>query len=122
MKMVTRIIVLYFLLIAVSSCGTETKKEAALNPVGYWVLQEALRNGKPTESMNDAFFNFTENGKVISNIFDGDLTYKVEGKKIIQSGDFPVEYEIETLQDSIMTLKMTVREVPFSLKLKKVTK
>lgn len=119
MKIITKTVLLSFLLIAIFSCNRETKKETALNPVGYWVLQEALRNGKPTESMNDAFFNFTKEGKVVSNIFEGNLDFKVEGNKIIQSGDFPVEYVIESIQDSTMALKMIIREVPFSLKLKK---
>ncbi len=118
MSTTVKIAILSFLLIVISSCK-EAKHEKVLNPAGYWVLQEALRNGKPTESMNDAYFEFTEEGKVNSNIFQGNLTYKVEGDKIIQSGDFPVEYKVDSITDSVMVLKMVIREVPFSLKLKK---
>lgn len=108
----------FFLLIpGVFSCKKETDPTPDLVR-GRWEIREAYRNGKPTESLADLFFEFRKEGKMATNLpvteVPMEASYEVKKGKIEQAqGDINLVYEIESLTDSSMVLKTNFKGFDF---------
>ncbi len=65
---------------------------------GKWYIIDALRNGRKTKSLESGFFEFGENGKVITNIFGSNeqYNYSFKDKKIVI--DSPQELKMEIIK------------------------
>ncbi|MBK6947783.1 MAG: hypothetical protein IPH16_06700 [Haliscomenobacter sp.] len=113
----TQLLLLLLIPWSFSSC----KKEIDPTPqlvLGHWEIQEAYRNGKPTESLADLFFEFKEEGKMATNLpvteVPMEASYEVKKGKIEQAqGDITLVYQIESLTDSSMVLKTNFRGFDF---------
>ncbi|MEO1626838.1 MAG: hypothetical protein AAFV25_16920, partial [Bacteroidota bacterium] len=71
--------------------------------LGYWEVLAATRNGKRTESLKDAYFNFQEDGQMETNILGEPLnsSYELSGTAITQSGPPKLTYNIKRFEDSL---------------------
>ena len=84
--------------------------------VGRWQIQEATRNGKPTESLDELYFEFYSDGKMRTNLSGSPemATYQLEQNRILQrESRMEIDYEVEELSDSILTLKTSLRGFTF---------
>lgn len=112
---------LAFMLLLLVACEEETPTQTE-DILGRWELQIAERNGRPTESLSELYFEFYEGGKMRTNLTGTteDLNYVIEGNVIEQrNGQFDVDYKIMNLADSLLILAASIREIPFKFTLKK---
>ena len=90
--------------------------------IGKWELTEGYRGGEKTETLADTYFSFTPDGKLQTNLGGGNeiVNFNIEGRTIKQdSQNFPVDYSIDEIGDSNMTISMVMRDVPFRFVLQK---
>jgi hypothetical protein len=90
---------------------------------GRWELIEGMRNGRLTETMTGTFYEFNAEGKMRTNLtpsgIEEEFDYDLSGKQIEQKSEPEVIYNIESLNDSILEVSMSIRNIPFRLKLGK---
>lgn len=109
-------LLLLFLSLA-TACGEDTIENDDLI-LGRWDIQEALRSGRPTESLDNLFFEFFEEGKMRTNITGSTLdgTFKIDGDQLLQrGGPLEADYKIETLTDSVLVLTALINKFDFKL-------
>jgi hypothetical protein len=82
-----RSLFVYTCLFFLVACKQEIKVEKS-QLVGKWNFAKAYRDGKETQTMNSAFFEFGQDDSFTSNLFDayGPTIYKIEGDKLIVLG------------------------------------
>jgi len=85
----------------------------------HWVLTDAERNGKKTETLRDAYFDLKADGSGVINL-DGNAQnaqWDVEGNYLkiseTQSDFLSTDYTVSNLQDSTMTLSVELRKTAF---------
>lgn len=99
------------------ACGDDKIENADLI-LGRWDIQEALRSGRPTESLDELFFEFYDEGKMRTNITGStaDGSYKIDGDQLLQrGGPLEADYTIQTLTDSILVLSAIINKLDFKL-------
>ncbi|MEM9917006.1 MAG: hypothetical protein AAF990_02855 [Bacteroidota bacterium] len=91
---------------------------------GYWEVLAAKRNGKNTESLDDAYFQFQEDGQMETNIMGEPMieAFTLEGAKITQAGAQELLYMVERFEDSLMVLSTDISSYHFQFQLKKGTR
>lgn len=114
-----------FLLNCFSSCKNESN-QADFDKnllVGRWELDKAWRNGKQTETLTGAYYEFGNDGKMLTNLtpnlMDDNFSYEFSGSEIKQQSDPEVILSVENLNDSLLVMSMTINKFPFRLQLKK---
>ncbi len=110
-------------LMATTACGTEPENQQELL-TGRWELESASRNGSPTASLDDLFFEFHADGSMATNlpVAPGKSKYELEGNTLRQYGEnMPgeVEYTIQELGDSSLILTAELRNFRFRFSMKK---
>ncbi|PHN01440.1 hypothetical protein [Flavilitoribacter nigricans] len=99
------------------ACGEDEIQDTDLI-LGRWDIQEALRSGRPTESLDNLFFEFFEEGKMRTNITGStvDGSYEIDGDQLQQRGG-PLEtnYTIQSLTDSMLVLSAMINKFDFKL-------
>lgn len=117
------IILLLTLSTVLQYCGTEEPSETKPDKiVGRWELTNATRNGRPTESLTDLYFEFFMDGKMMTNIGGAteSASYTLDDNEIRQTdSQFDVTYEIQDLQDSILIMATELRGYSFRFRLAK---
>lgn len=111
-------------LLALMSCESESKLNEDV-VLGRWELREATRDGKATQSLDQLYFEFEQDGSMKSNLAGQTESgkYEIEDNKLSQKDNkLEVDYLIENLNDSVMTLTTTLRERNFKFVLEKVVK
>ncbi len=105
------------------ACGPEETSETSPDRIlGRWELSNATRNGRPTESLTDLYFEFFLDGKMTTNIGGAteNASYALLDNEIRQSdSQFDVTYEIQDLTDSVMVLATELRGYSFRFRLAK---
>ena len=100
-----------------AACGDDETQNTDLI-LGRWDIQEALRGGRPTESLDQLFFEFFEEGKMRSNITGSvvDDSYEIEGDQLEQrGGPLEADYTILALTDSVLVLSAMINKFDFKL-------
>ena len=108
-------------LAACQSDSKDTNYEEQI--LGRWEIKEALRNGRPTETLTGTFMEFFPKGRMLSNIggLQEESAFSIDGNVISsQSQRLPADYTIQYAGDSTLVLQFVLREVPFQLSLAKV--
>ena len=103
------------------ACGDDNIENTDLI-LGRWDLQEAIRNGRPTESLKDLFFEFFEEGKMRTNITGTptDGSFEIDGDQMLQRGTpLDADYTIQTLNDTLLVLTAQINKYNFKLHLSK---
>ena len=115
-RIAARIAVLFLVFGVIYSCKPEAKTNHAELILGRWDIQEATRNGKPTESLAELYFEFFEDGSMRTNLSGTaeQAKYEISDSKISQR-DSPLEadYVIESLVDSTLLLSTELRGFNF---------
>ncbi len=115
-----RLLLLFFSIVILSSCipDQSIKKEQLF---GKWIVTEALRNNKKTNTLEGAFFYFDQD--VLTTNFMGlenQASYEIN-KNILQltkGMDYTFHLE-RTSVDSEITMKTKIQKTEFQFKLKK---
>jgi len=98
------------LLLVFLSFGCEPEKEAEnliQEVVGHWDVTQAIRNKKPTTTLEDAYFIFQADKKAVLNITGSEepATFELKGKTIeIKGSALEGDFQILKLQDENMIL------------------
>lgn len=107
-----------FLMILVFGCKSDPPTYEKNKILGRWVVIEAHRNNRLTQTVNGAIFSIT-NSELQHNLYGADSTYPITwGKESIITSS--TAYKIESSQDSMLVLYTTLQEYPFRLSLKKI--
>ena len=115
MKYSNQLIAAVFLFI-VAECGSEPKAEIETDKlVGRWEIELATRNGKPTGTLDQLFFVFSEDGNMETNLptLEGESPYELEGNIIQQQGSTDITYTIEALNEGRLVLTTELQNFTF---------
>ncbi len=118
----TGILLLLLGTMSIFACQTRNTAETAQMLVGRWELVQALRNGNPTESLAELYFEFTADGKLLTNIagMPEEGTYELKEEQLLQRNtQLDADYTIEEIADSNLTLTTNLRGYAFRFDLKK---
>jgi hypothetical protein len=96
------------------SCQNNATEEK-VDIKGRWKVERALRDGAPTETLGDAYFEFVdrENLKTNINRKDDSFKYTFDQKVITQTGPFNAEYFVDYLVSDTMVLSTIIRNYDF---------
>ncbi len=113
---------LLIILLFLSACKNDTGNVAE-KVIGQWEILEATRNNRPTESLSELYFEFTADGKLLTNIagIPETLTYEIKKDKIYQKGSSlgEIYYNIESIEDNTMIISTELRSFSFRFSLQK---
>ncbi len=109
------------------SCKNDPKTPAPIqqdNLHGRWELSEGWRNGKQTETLTGTFYLFTPEGTLTTNLttttIEETFQFELSGNVIRQTGGSEEQtYTVESLDDSLLVMNMSIRNIPFKVKLQK---
>lgn len=104
------------------SCGSD-EDLTARQLAGRWEIDEALRNGRPTESLSGLYFRFGPEDRLVTNLNGREETgqYELEDNTVQQTGTtMDVVYQIESITDSTLTLRTQISQYDFRFDLRKV--
>ncbi len=109
-------------LVGLSACQDteETIRQEYL--LGRWELQQAYRNGQVTESLQELYFDFYQDGKMSTNILGAPetATYELEENELRQrDSQMDIDYQVEELSDSLLILTTNLRNYDFRFRLNK---
>lgn len=90
--------------------------------IGRWDIREAKRNGQATESLDQLYFEFFQDGNMKTNILgaDEEATYELDNNTIRQrESQMPIDYTIETISDTSLIMNATINRFNFRFQLGK---
>jgi len=122
MKWINQIGLLFLLILPFSCADSETAKNEEMI-LGRWELKQAVRNGKMTDALKGIFFDFKEEGKMVSNFnFNAEeqaLDYTINKKVLAQKGTENLTYAIEKISTTELILSTEYKKFKFELQLEK---
>jgi len=113
---------------AVNTVSENTKEPAAprviFQPdqlIGEWILTKAAMNRKKTSRLDSAYFVFTTDLILKTNLTGEAVegSYLLEGKKLSQQTEEPIEYNIEKLINDSMIMNFRYKRKKFRILLEK---
>ncbi|MDX1683718.1 MAG: hypothetical protein R3275_00695 [Saprospiraceae bacterium] len=113
---------IFLILLAFLSCESEKQYEDS-DIVGRWEVYKCERGGKPTQTLNGAYFEFTDQNQLFTN-FTGEgimSGYNIYNNVIVQQTGEKIRYKIESMSDDKMTLSTNIRNVDFVVDLVKTS-
>jgi len=88
--------------------------------IGKWVLTQAMRNGKHTESLKDAYFQFHTAHDLTTNVFGEDTDQQIIWSDSIATViDSSMHYKVDHLQDDTLVINFGLQRYVFDLTLVK---
>ena len=115
------------MLFLLAACGDGNTVEKQMNLLsGRWDLVEGTRNGKVTESLRDTYFEFTQDGKMSTNLpIKGgvDSDFEIKENVIVQTivDDLKINYAIKELTVTSLKLSTKLRGYDFVFSMEKST-
>lgn len=107
-----------FLVILGVGCKSEPPTYDKNKVIGQWVVVEAHRNNRVTQTVNGALFSISDKD-LKHNLYGQDSIYQIIwGKESINTPGS--SYKIESSRDSLLVLYTTLHNYPFRLSLKRV--
>ncbi|MFK8057388.1 MAG: hypothetical protein AB8F78_14785 [Saprospiraceae bacterium] len=89
---------------------------------GRWAVEEAMRNGRKTNTLDAAFFEFDTTSQIIETNFTGEslkLGYSYENGVINLRGSVLLDsFVVDEASDSTLHLSTVIRGTPFFFKLR----
>jgi hypothetical protein len=104
------------------ACESDSSVQTRTLLNGHWSIFKAFRNQKQTETLDGVYFNFGENGKMLTNLPVGpevETDFDFNKNTIRQKGPKVLEYKVVQVSDSILVLGIELRGMPFELHLHK---
>jgi len=111
----------FFIGLTFWSCRQEPANDTD-DLVGYWEIEEAFRNGQLTESLDELYFEFFQDGTMRTNIsgVPAEASYELQGEKVLQrESEMDIDYTVQGLTDTTLTLSTTIRDFDFRFVLNK---
>lgn len=106
-------------MVLVFGCKSDPPTYEKNKILGRWMVMEAQRNNRLTQTVNGAIFSISET-ELEHNLYGVDSTYSITwGKEAMLTASS--QYTIESSKDSILVLFTTLNEYPFRLSLKKIS-
>ena len=101
------------------SCSNEEDTKTLIK--GKWTLDNAEREGKPTNSLEGLYFNFVSDSQFNSNILGSDLpyTYELTNDRVVVQHGMIKEFEISKITDSMLSLNTRIRGETFIFNMQK---
>lgn len=106
------------------ACGSDTASSIPVLPSehGRWAVEEASRNGRKTNTLDAAFFEFDTVAQIIETNFTGEplkLSYTYEKGVVNLRGSALLDsFVVNEATDSTLHLTTVIKGTPFSFKLK----
>ena len=92
--------------------------------VGAWEVVSAERNGKETETLNGAYFEFGDNGTMTSNYLGEDETslFSVNDAMIkqVRPDQSEIDFKVEKMIPDTMILATSIQTIPFRFVMRKI--
>lgn len=111
-------ILFLFLVTLFFSCDSDRERKELIR--GEWMISDAMRRGRGTNTLNGLTFMFVEDS-VFTNLPDiGDNSFEMESDSITIGVHSPLHFHIDLLDTSQMVLSGMIRNTPFVLKFDKV--
>lgn len=105
-----------------SAC-TEEREVGVDDLIGTWEVKAAERNGRATETLNGALFEFRTDGSMMTNISgeedEGSFTF--ENGQIRHNGALAADYQIREFETDSMSLNVILHQMHFALDLRRAT-
>ena len=111
-----------FSIALLASCQSRQENDNQDIILGKWEIRQAYRNGRLTESLDELYFEFFQDGKMNTNILGmpESSIYAIKGNQLQQrEGQLDIDYTIEELSDSLLVLSTELRGYNFRLSLKR---
>ncbi len=111
-------------LLSFGACGSDAISPAPELPSehGRWAVEEAMRSGRVTNTLDAAFFEFDTSNQHVETNFTGEplkLDYVYEGGVITLRGSALLDsFTVNEATDSTLHLSTVIRGTPFFFKLK----
>ena len=105
-----------------ASCGDPAGQDDQSLLLGKWVINQALRNGQPTESLDELYFEFYDDGQMNTNLTGEAQTgvYQLEEGVVMQrESGMDADYRIEEISDSVLVLSTILRDHSFRFRLRR---
>lgn len=101
------------LVLVLNSCAPDAISQDRIN--GKWLVVTAARNGKETKTLEDGYFDFSNDTVFKTNIFSTveEFPYELKDDKIFQIGGENVVYSIAPSADDSLILSTTIRDYQF---------
>lgn len=118
----TRVLFFFIGVAALSACQDSQEIDRQEYLLGRWEIQEARRNGQATESLQELYFEFFQDGKMTTNLLGAAETasYELEDGELRQrDSQLDIDYRIEELTDSLLILTTNLRDYDFRFRLHK---
>lgn len=103
-----------------ASCGDDNALTST-DLAGRWVIQNATRNGEPTTTMEGMYFEFLDDGKLLTNMTGAEeaYSYELDGGVILQrDGTIDADLLIESLKEGELVLTTELRDKQFRMVLR----
>lgn len=116
-----RAIMVAGMLIALSACSRQPDIQEIVQG-GRWVAASATRDGKPTGTLTDLYFEFHPNDSLITNItgVPGEMRWYVQDGVIQQrKGSFDADYKVEKVSADEIEVSTTLNGSAFVIQLLK---
>ncbi|MEL6865488.1 MAG: hypothetical protein AAFP19_13765 [Bacteroidota bacterium] len=86
---------------------------------GHWNVVAAKRNGQTTESLYGAYFEFQDDGTMLTNISgeDDETPFEYKEGSLIQNGPQPLNYAVDFQSDSTLMLVLEIQGTKFEMSL-----
>lgn len=100
-------------LILVTSCETDASQTIDVN--GYWEIVEAVRNGKPTLTLENAYIHFRPDSILETNLLRTvvESPYVQNGNSIIQESPRLIQYNIVSQSNDSLSLETEIQGYQF---------
>jgi hypothetical protein len=101
------------------ACMSDKPNPVDILPGGRWMAAEATRDGRPTGTLTDLYFEFHPNDSLYTNItgYGIDMRYFIENDVIQQRfGPFDADYAIESLTPVEMVVNTQLNGSAFRIK------
>lgn len=85
---------------------------------GRWMILDALRNNRPTQTINGAIFEINGN-HIVHNLMGGENAYQFKIKDSTLHASDQTNYNIEYLNDSLLIINTMIQNYKFRMSLKK---
>ena len=110
-----------FLLCLLTACGDDNALSGDATVSGSWELKRALRNNMETETLDGLFYEFKDDGTMVTNLMSDQATegtYTWEETELGTEGvSLPLTYTIKELTDSTLNLQSKYRGFQFNFEL-----
>ncbi len=114
------------LILLVTGAGA-CQSDPAITPdnlIGRWEIEEAYRDGQPTETLEALYFVFNETGTMVTNLSgqDEQASYEIDNRTIKQRDSrIETDYTVQSIGPDNLELSAQIRDFRFRFLLKRST-